>query len=190
MAKNQRGHIIRVCDQSGVRRNDEFDFKCNCISSTTQLAADYKSALDWTADVQLESEVYASTAVFDALYRPCVSTDSLGQTTRRQCNILGGVIQIDSVNRFHTGRTAHITNITYTADDKPALVDYDNSSRTNYTYYEQMRRIRNKKTWRDDDKVLEDITYTYNCLGRITHVDDAAHHSIFFRNRKVDPAKD
>lgn len=40
--------VVEVRDQSDVRRNAVFNFKGNCVWSTTQLAIDYKYDLDWS----------------------------------------------------------------------------------------------------------------------------------------------
>jgi YD repeat-containing protein len=42
---------------------------------------------------------------------------------------------------------------------------------------------------RDDGTVLEDLTTTYDCLGRITSKVDAAHQTKFFRGTQATPRR-
>ena len=38
--------------------------------------------------------------------------------------------------------------------------------------------------------MLQDLSYTYDPAGNITHVGDDAQQTIFFRNRRVEPSND
>jgi len=191
---NLRGQRVRIYDQSGVRRNLRYDFKSICVSSSIQLAVNYKSTLNWDClgDVELENEVYRTTIAVDALGHPTRTTDPHGRTTHRAYNLLG---QLRSVKSFTTmsGFTTmlnHISNIEYTEDGRRSRVDYGNTMHTTYGYDAKTRRLIHKRTWRDHGEVVEDIRYTYDSIGKITHVKDASQQDLYFRQCKVSPAKD
>jgi hypothetical protein len=66
-AGNLRGQVVQLFDQAGVVTSDEYDFKGNLLRSQRQLAREYKTTLDWAADVPLEAEIYTSQTQYDAL---------------------------------------------------------------------------------------------------------------------------
>jgi hypothetical protein len=47
---NLRGKVGQIFDQGGVVTSDDYDFKGNPVSSRRQLAKDYKTVLDWSAN--------------------------------------------------------------------------------------------------------------------------------------------
>src|SRR5204863_10107132 len=81
---NLRTRVSRQCDGAGIvvhlasnpisNQDEAYDFKGNQLRSTRQLAADYKSAPDWSANPPLDLEVFASSTTFDALNRPVTLT--------------------------------------------------------------------------------------------------------------------
>ena len=69
-ANNLRGKLVQLFDQAGVVTSEEYDFKGNLLSSTRQLAQEYKATVDWSGAVTLEEETYTSRTRYDALNRP------------------------------------------------------------------------------------------------------------------------
>ena len=65
-----RGKVFQVFDQAGVVISDAYDFKGNLLHSQRQLGQEYKTTLDWSAAVPLETDIYASHTLYDALSRP------------------------------------------------------------------------------------------------------------------------
>ncbi|KAI0967776.1 65kDa B protein-domain-containing protein [Xylaria arbuscula] len=199
VAKNLRGRVAEVRDQSGVRRNVGFDFKGNCVSSTTQLAVDYKSALDWSPGrpaPPLEATERHVTAQYDALNRARLSTDALGKITKREYGICGGLKGVWSATKPARDETAtswdcHVADIKYNAEAQPLTFRWGNSIVTTYDYDSETGRVINKKSVRSADKaVLEDFTYTYDILGRVSYQKNAAHQTVFFRNNTVEPSSE
>ncbi|KAK7420490.1 hypothetical protein QQX98_002688 [Neonectria punicea] len=155
-------------------------------------AKEYKSTVDWSSDVKLEPREYLTSSVFDALSRPRCTTDTLGRRNRRQYNLMGGLKSLYSSSKGDGDDEwkCHIANAEYTADRRLARTDIGNNAVTTYAYNRHTRKLVHKMTTRrgvsSSRDVLEDYRYTYDCLGRITHVDNGAHQAIFFRNRRVD----
>ncbi|KAF5544564.1 rhs repeat-associated core domain-containing protein [Fusarium napiforme] len=189
LALNQRNRVVKVWDQSGVRTNDLYDFKGNCIKSTVDHTTTYHSSFDATPDMPLDGELFMIMSEFDALDREKLSTDALGRITRRKYGLGGGLVEV-STSSDGQEWVPHISSIQYDADGLPTVVEHGNSTRTSYTYGDLDRRLVGKKCLRKDGAVLEDISYVYDCLGRIVSTRDAAQQDIFFRNMKVDSSSD
>ncbi|KAF1844451.1 SpvB-domain-containing protein [Cucurbitaria berberidis CBS 394.84] len=189
-SKNLRGRIYTVSDQSGMRSNLEYDFKGNCIATAHTLAVEYKTVLDWNKTPAMHDKSHTTTSVFDALDRVISSTDAVGHSSVRKFDLLGRVRGLQSTTQTSgSSTTVHVTNAAYTADGKPLRIDYGNSAHSAYSYDERTRDMLNRRTWRDDKTVLEDVTNTYDCLGRLVTVTDAAHQRQFFRNCSVLPSR-
>ncbi|KAH6984363.1 virulence plasmid 65kDa B protein-domain-containing protein [Ilyonectria sp. MPI-CAGE-AT-0026] len=187
---NLRGRAIRVRDQAGSRGTGHYDFKGNPLSTTTQLAAEYKTAIDWSKDVELEPTVYESKASYDAMDRVRLSTDALSRQTHRTYDTSGGLIGLKSRTSEDKSWTAHVVETTYTADGLPSMIKQGNNSTTRYTYGLNTRCILEKKTQRGDGTVLEDHSYTYDILNRVVSTTDSAQQTVFFRNNRITPTKE
>ena len=76
---NHRGKVYQHFDGSGVTTNIAYDFKGNLIHSKFQLVKDYKTSADWL-NPDLETEVFSSNTVYDALNRPIQITSPYSGT--------------------------------------------------------------------------------------------------------------
>ncbi|KAK4161605.1 virulence plasmid 65kDa B protein-domain-containing protein [Cladorrhinum sp. PSN259] len=191
--RNLRGRVAQVWDQSGTRKNTAFDFKGNLVSSTSQQAVDYKSALDWSSSPALEQDIYTVATMYDALDRPHLSTDANGVEVRRTYHLLGGLKSISSSvpEKERAFSQSYIDNIVYGADARPVKVSWGNGVVTTYEYDAETTRITHKNSVRKSDgAVLEDIRYTYEIEGRISNMTNSANHTVFSRNYKIDPSND
>lgn len=189
-SKNLGGQIWAVYDQSGVRNYPEYDFKGNRLVTTTQLAVEYKTTLDWSQKVDTHQHAYTIRSTFDALDRVVTSTDATGHVSMRKFDPLHGLRSLHSVpGSSDSPPQCHVSNTIYTADGLVSRVDYGNSTHSVYTYDGYTRYLLNRRTWRDDKSLLEDLSYTYDCLGRIIREKNAAHQIQFFRNLQVSPMR-
>lgn len=187
--KNLRTRVATVSDQSGVH-SYQYDFKGNCIATSHRMAVEYKTMLDWNSSPAMHDEVYTTTSSFDALDRVSSSTDAVGCSSVRKFNLLGGIRSLYSASQISgSAPIAHVTMATYTADGEPLRIDYGNSAHSAYSYDERTSELLNRRSWRDDKTVLEDITNTYDCRGQLVTVTDAAHQREFFRNCSVLPLR-
>ncbi|KAK0390685.1 hypothetical protein NLU13_0188 [Sarocladium strictum] len=192
LKRNQRGRVVCRYDQSGVQSFDQYDFRGNCTSSSTRLAAEYRSSFHCTPTMELEPETWTSTAAFDSMNREYYATDATGVITIRRFNTLASLESVSTSDMSGSAECSErVTNIEYTPDGFACRVQFDNGSTTVYTYDTETRQLANKRTWREkDSKALEDITYTYDVLGRISHIEDRSHQDVFFRNRRIDASND
>ena len=84
-ALNLRNRAYKAYDGAGVVTSEAYDFKGNLLRGNRQLASDYKGVSDWSGDVALEPEVFASSTTYDALNRRD-QPDRAGQQ-RNQANL-------------------------------------------------------------------------------------------------------
>lgn len=189
-SRNLRGHVFEVADQSGIRRNTLYDFKGNCLSTSLYLALEYRTTLDWRQQIAVEEEPHTSSFEFDAINRAKTDTDAAGNVVIRTFDTIGHLKTLYSSKVKDRASTApHITKAMYAADGQPLRIDYGNSSCSVYTYDENTRLLTHQRTWRGDGTVLEDLSWVYDCTGRVSSVEDAAHQTQFFRNEMVAPRR-
>jgi RHS repeat-associated protein len=99
-----------------------------------------------------------------------------------------------------------VVNIDYDAKGQRQRIDYKNGASTLYSYDPLAYRLTQLITQRDaamfpgDDpqppaagwpgRYLQDLKYTYDPAGNVTHIRDDAQQTIFFRNKRVEPSND
>lgn len=187
-ANNLRGKVIQVFDQAGVVTSDEYDFKGNLLRSQRQLAQDYKTTLDWSAAVPLEA-AYASHTRYDALNRPTELTapdHSVIRPGYNEANLLETVVVS---LRGAAVATPFVADIDYDAKGQRTRIEYGNGVTTAYEYDRLTFRLTHLQTLRGAE-ALQELHYTYDPVGNISHIQDDAQQTIFFRNRRVEPSAD
>jgi RHS repeat-associated protein len=101
-----------------------------------------------------------------------------------------------------------VKNIDYNAKGQRTRTDYGNGASTEYSYDEQTLRLVHLKTSRasvpnqgllgrllgrasaQSTSVFQDLRYTYDPVGNITHIRDDAQQTIYFNGQVVPPACD
>ncbi|HEX2269885.1 MAG TPA: RHS repeat-associated core domain-containing protein [Pyrinomonadaceae bacterium] len=191
-ARNLRGKVVQFFDQAGVVFSEEYDFKGNLLRSRRRLAVDYKGTIDWAANPELEPEdaSFVSITSFDALNRPVAATAPDGSVylpTFNATNLLNKV----SVNLHGEQQdpARFVANIDYNAKGQRTLIEYANGVNTRYEYDKLTSRLVHLETLRGDAR-LQDLSYTYDPAGNITHIEDDAQQTIFFDNQVVTPSND
>lgn len=201
-ANNLRAKTVEVFDQAGVVTSDEYDFKGNLLRSQRQLAREYKQTLDWSASVPLEAEAYVGRTRYDALNRPVELTtpdNSVLRSTYNEANLLE---RIEANLRGDATATPFITDIDYDAKGQRTRIEYATLDgqwiSTTYTYDPDTFRLIHLKTRRNaagfdtTDRLgeVQNLHYTYDPTGNITHIHDNAQQTIYFNNRRVEPSND
>lgn len=179
---------MQVFDQAGVVTSDDYDFKGNLLASQRQLALEYKATLNWSANPELETETFTGSTTYDALNRPLSLTSpdsSVYRPTYNEANLLE---KVDVNLRGVPTSTRFVNDIDYDAKGQRVLIEYGNGVRTNYEYDPLTFRLRNLKTTRPTDQArLQDLNYTYEPGGNITHIRDNAQQTVYFNNQVVEP---
>ncbi|SFN24798.1 RHS repeat-associated core domain-containing protein [Nitrosospira briensis] len=188
-AHNHRTRVFQVFDGAGVVTSEAYDFKGNLLHSKRQLVQNYKHTPDWCQQPELEDETFVSLNGYDALNRPITLTTpdkSLIQPAYNEANLLEK-LQVNL--RGTETATWFVTNINYNAKGQRERIEHGNGTRTEYAYDEKTFRLTTLKTLRRNTR-LQDLSYTYDPAGNITHIRDEAQQTIFFRNRQVEPSTD
>ncbi|MFQ5757863.1 MAG: RHS repeat-associated core domain-containing protein, partial [Acidiferrobacterales bacterium] len=209
-AHNLRGQVVQLFDQAGVVTTDPYDFKGNLLSSRRQLAQEYKTTLNWSATVPLEAATYTSRTTYDALNRPVSSISPDGSIylpTFNEANLLERVDAnlrgaMDAVGQ--PVWTPFVTNIDYDAKGQRTLIEYGNVVQTKYEYDPKTFRLTHLLTKRDAAAFpndcpnppptnwpgcqVQNLHYTYDPVGNISHIRDDAQQTIYFKNKRVEPS--
>ena len=99
-----------------------------------------------------------------------------------------------------------VRNIDYDAKGQRTAIAYGNGASTSYRYDPLTYRLVHLHTWRNrkdfagdcpDTRApgwpgcdVQDLRYTYDAAGNITHIRDDAQQTIYFDNKRVDPTAD
>ena len=188
-ANNLRGQVVQHCDQAGVVTSEAYDFKGNLLASRRQLAREYKSTLDWSTTPALDPQVFTSHMTYDALNRPISATAPDGSVYRPRFNEANLLDKVDVHLRGATTSTPFVTNIDYDAKGQRTRIDYGNGVRTTYAYDPLTFRLTHLQTLRGAER-LQDLGYTYDPVGNITHIHDDAQQTLYFNNQVVTPHAD
>jgi RHS repeat-associated protein len=198
---NLRGCVVQVFDQAGVVTTDQYDFKGNLLHSQRQLANEYKTTLDWSLTVPLEEAIYRSFTHYDALNRPTeviAPDNTVIRTTYNEANLLE---EVQAKLGGAAITTVFVAGIEYDAKGQRRMIHYGNGVRTTYEYDLLTFRLIHLLTQRDANDFpgdcppsppagwpgcqLQNLYYTYDAFGNITHIRDDAQQMIYFRNTRV-----
>ena len=189
VALNLRGRVFRQYDAAGVVTNDTYDFKGNPIAVSRQLAEEYKTALDWAGPVLLEQRIFTSQTRYDALNRPIAQTSPDSSVIRPTYNEANLLKRLEANLRGADESTVFVADIAYNARGQRSLCIYGNGVHTAYDYDPLTLRLSSLRTLRGTER-LQNLSYTYDPIGNITHIRDDAQQTLFFRNRRVEPSAD
>lgn len=204
---NLRGKIYQMCDGAGVVTTGTYDFKGNPLHGTRQLAREYKRAVDWSSlgdltdpgaieaaamplleqDTDEESFTFTTRTAYDALNRPIsLVTPDRSETlpTYNEANLLETMrVRL----RGAEIATDFVADIDYNARGQRETIQYGNGVCTTYQYDEKTFRLENLRTTRPANHALQDLFYTYDPVGNITHIQDDATPAIFHNGEEVLP---
>jgi YD repeat-containing protein len=162
-ARNQIGKPIRQVDQAGVVATDDYDFKGNLLSSSRQLASDYKGLRDWSGSVPLDSTVFARATQYDALNLPIAVTTPDGSIARLHYNVAGRPEGVDVHLRGTATATAFVTGIDYNARGQRVTTEHGNGVTCGYEYDpDTFRLIRLRATRSGGAQILQDLRFIYD----------------------------
>lgn len=215
-ALNLRTRVFRQDDGAGVVTNQSFDFKGNPLGVSRQITQDYTALPNWSTAVALEASVYTTSTIYDALNRFLTVTTPDASTIRltyNEANLLDHVdvnLRGEQVNGQPVF-TTFVSNIDYNARAQRTRINYGNGVETQYHYDAETFRLTHLYTRRgatftqdcgndpaapfsspDQPPVgvrcgLQNLHYTYDPAGNITHIEDVAQQTVYFRNHRVEP---
>ncbi len=211
---NLRTRYHQHYDGAGVVTSEVNDFKGNALRTNRRLAKAYKEVADWTvldglSDAQviaappedtLESGSLATATTYDAHDRPIAITTPDGSVIRPAYNDAHLLERIEASLRGSASITLFVTNIDYNAKGQRTLIEFGNGVRTEYKYdpktFRPIQLLTTRGAAFPDDCPnppnppcgAQNLHYTYDPSGNVTHIRDDAQQTIYFRNRRVEPS--
>jgi RHS repeat-associated protein len=196
---NLKAKVFKHFDGAGVVTTDLFDFKGNSLHGTREFASDYRHTPDWSQNPDLDSETFAGTTAYDALNRAIAVTTPDNSVYRPTFNEASLLEKVDLTLRGASANTPFVISIDYNPKGQRTFVEYGNDVKIEYSYDAQTFRVTGLKTTRavgqngtaaqifKDPAVIQDLRYTYDPVGNITRIEDAALRTVF-NGQQVDPA--
>jgi RHS repeat-associated protein len=206
------GLIISMGRNPATGLDEGFDFKGNLLRGAGQLIRDYTSIPDWSQNPPVEPEIFANSARYDALNRPvqivAPHSDRPGSKlhiTRPGYNEAGLLERVDlwleqesepsTLLELNTASRRLVTDIDYNAKGQRLKIEQGEGSGrtiTTYEYDSETFRLARRLTMRPnhpdpDRRKLQDLSYTYDPVGNITHIRDRAQDRVFHSNACVEP---
>ena len=190
-SKNVLGKVIRLFDTGGLIDTPEYDFKGKPVSTTRILFKKYKETADWidaNLNIDLEPDTFTFITETDALGRISKQTSPDSSITTPSYNE-AGLLESESVEHFNpAATTVYIKNIDYNEKGQRNSITYGNDVTTDFHYDEETFRLIHIESRKKDSTLLQDLYYTYDPVGNLTHIEDKSIPSTFFDNFKVEPA--
>lgn len=186
--KNCLGQVIAHYDTGGIIESPHFDFKGQPLSITRKLFKKYKEVANWT-DSNLETDLETEYFTFKT------ATDALGRITQ-QIAPDGSIITpsyneaglLDGETVLHPGDTVaavYIKDIDYNEKGQREKIIYGNNTSTKFYYDKETFRLKRLESKRLNGEVLQNLFYTFDAVGNITHIEDKAIPAVFFKNSMV-----
>jgi RHS repeat-associated protein len=188
ITNNLRGQVIKHYDTGGLIETPNYDFKGQPTSTTRKIFKDYKAVPDWntaTDALALETEAFTFITKTDALGRISLQTAPDGSVITPSYNE-AGVLNSETV--LHNGATlaaTYIEEINYNEKGQRNFIKYGNGVKTTYKYDEKTFRLKQLESKKQDGDRLQDLYYTYDPVGNITHIEDKNIPLEFFNNNKI-----
>jgi RHS repeat-associated protein len=198
------GRVYEIYDAAGRAVNDAYDFKGNVLRTSRRLCADHRTPPDWPAglgDALLDTETFTGTAAYDALNRAVQvvlpHSDQPGATvsvSQSGFNASGLLDRVDLWLQQPTEPTTLLASATathpivsgldYDAKGQCTTARYANGVRTDHEFDPLTWRLTHLSTTRGADK-LQDLTYTYDPMGNVLAIADAANDTVFHKQAAV-----
>src|SRR5260370_23881260 len=140
---------------------------------------------------------FTSGTQYDALNRPTSLTTPDGSVAHNPNNEAPSLETVNVNLRGSATVTPFVTNIDYNAKGQRTLIQFGHAAtQTAYAYDPFTFRMTNLTTTRPGaavhQQVVQDLFYSYDPSGNITHIQDDAdiQNAVFFRNQRVEPSAD
>lgn len=186
---NFRGQVYRHYDTGGRIETPSYDFKGQPLSTTRKLFKKYKEVANWrdeNLEIDLEPEEFTFFSKTDALGRITEQIAPDSSVIFPEYNKTGLLRSEKMLHSDTRESKSYLKNIDYNEKGQRNFITYGNNVKTKFEYDQETFQLRSLKTNRGN-QLLQDLSYTYDPVGNITHIKDAANDSEFFRNQVIDP---
>ncbi|KAI9851353.1 MAG: hypothetical protein M1838_003909 [Thelocarpon superellum] len=202
---NLRGMVLHAYDQAGEVTLPAYDFKNNVLTTQRRFAVEYKATPAWQQANPLEAP-FVNRNGFDALNRPTrmeMPDESVFTYGYNEAGLLDHVmVRLQGA----AAATPFVAELAYNAKGQRTGMRHGNGVRMTYDYDRLTSAMTHLRTHRDPHIFPEDsaksalagwagsqvqnLFYTFDAVGNITHIQDDAQQAIFFNNRRVEPSND
>ncbi|MES2108320.1 MAG: SpvB/TcaC N-terminal domain-containing protein [Bacteroidota bacterium] len=190
-ALNMRGKAYQSFDSASLSTCVKFDFKGNLLQASQQLCSDYKANIDWSANPALQTTVYNSSSMFDALNRAVTVISPENSVYTPTYNQAGLLNTVDVNLRGESVKTSFVKDINYDEKGRQESIVYGNNTKTSYRYQPDTSRLSQiLTTGKNGTDLLQKLSYTYDPVGNISAIKDEAQQTAFFNNGVVSPSAD
>jgi len=191
VARNLLGIAHQRFDEAGVVATEQRDFDGNLTTVARRYLSVATTQPDWSTSPALNAETFTTQSAFDALGRLLTVTTPDGSVTTTTFNERNLVAAVVVQPAGATPATTFVSAVTYDAKALRQSVTVGNGAVTDYTYDPETFRLVGIETTRPTGaNPLQDLGYTYDPVGNVTHVSDGAQPTIFFSNQVVTPDAD
>ena len=194
VGQNCRGRLIRHAHPAGMVEIGSYALSGQPLAETQRFLATLDEP-DWPEDetaqaALLEATPYTTRWTYNALGETVTHTDA-GEHCRRFAADIAGQLKAVWLRLADQDERCVASDFTYNASGQPLLVCAGNGVVRTYTYELKTQRLSRLSARRErDDAVLQDLSYTYDPVGNITRVEDAAQPVRYTRNQRVEAASD
>jgi RHS repeat-associated protein len=195
MARNLLGRLYQYYDEAGLMECELYDFKGNQVERSRRTIRDTSIANGWIASWDVPGSQNTLEPASQA-YRISTRYDALNRLTRLAYPRNSAVLQpiynrAGALERLILAGETFVDRIAYNAKGQRTLVLYANGLMTRYAYDPQVFRLARLRTERytspgslqyrpapaqnsaqRQQSVLQDLTYTYDCIGNPTGISD------------------
>ncbi|WBQ08339.1 SpvB/TcaC N-terminal domain-containing protein [Kribbella sp. CA-293567] len=202
--RNLLGLTHQVFDSAGMTRVIEVDFKGNPVALERVLTADHTELPDWTpvaaadgygaiqvaAAPLLDAEPFPAGSEYDAMNRPRRITLPDGSVVVPTYDVAGALARLQVQVRGQGPLVDFLVEQEYDALGRRRSARYGNGVLLSYLYDPDTFRLANLvavKAGQDPaTRSLQNVGYTYDPVGNITELRDAAQPTFFFSNAVVE----
>jgi RHS repeat-associated protein len=197
VTNNLRGVVYQAHSGAGLATTISRDFGGNVTAASQELLGGVPGAAppDWSATPPpgLDSQtLMTSSTAYDALNRVTATTTPDGSVTAFTWGARSLLAQV-SLTLPGAAATEYVTAVSYDPKGQRQSVSYGNGAVTAYTYDPDTFRLVQLVTTRPPGAgpgPLQKLSYTYDPVGNITRIKDAAQPTVFFNNQLVAPVGD
>ncbi len=205
--KLERRGVPSTRRRTGLVTHSSYDFKGNLLTSTRQLATDYEFAqINWPvlADLTTTDPTWLPPSVLAEAFTTSIAYDALNRQTRVEMERAGGQSDVATPayneagllgNIERAGRRSgerdgvcHRALSTYNEKEQRLGIAYGNGVATAYTYELTTFRLSTLQTTKSTAGDLQSLTYTYDPVGNITTIADAAQQTLYVGNSQINPS--
>ncbi|MNF53987.1 hypothetical protein D3C84_353980 [compost metagenome] len=196
---NARGQIIRHYDTAGLNAVPSYSCTAQPLRLVRQLLSDASAFTDWQGSepnwaMALDAEQFRTQLGYNALGDGIKNVDARGNQQQQQFNVAG---QLASSTLRLSGQVPErpmLTSILYSAAGQVLQEVAGNGVRSVYSYEAQTQRLSRLLTTRPGqpgrEPLLQDLTYSYDPVGNILSIGNAAIGVSYHSNQRIEPTND